>query len=79
MDPIDGTRSYIAGYREFAVSVALAEDGEAVVGVVYNRPAARFSGRRGTGRLPRGGLVGRHCPEPHVHGVLAAAPGLFAP
>ncbi len=36
VDPIDGTRSFIAGYREFAVSVALVEDGEAVVGVVYN-------------------------------------------
>lgn len=40
VDPIDGTRSFIAGYREFGVSVALAEDGEAVVGVIYN-PARR--------------------------------------
>jgi myo-inositol-1(or 4)-monophosphatase len=36
VDPLDGTRSFIAGYREFAVSVALAVDGEAVLGVVYN-------------------------------------------
>lgn len=36
VDPIDGTRSFIAGYREFAVSVGLVVDGEAVVGVVYN-------------------------------------------
>lgn len=36
VDPIDGTRSFIAGYREFAVSVALAEDGIPVVGAVYN-------------------------------------------
>jgi myo-inositol-1(or 4)-monophosphatase len=39
VDPIDGTRSFIAGYREFAVSVALAEAGRPVVGVIYN-PAA---------------------------------------
>lgn len=39
VDPIDGTRSFIAGYREFAVSVALAESGRPVVGVIYN-PAA---------------------------------------
>lgn len=39
VDPIDGTRSYIAGRPEFAVSVALAVEGVAVVGVVYN-PAA---------------------------------------
>ncbi len=36
VDPIDGTRSFIGGYREFAVSVALAVGGEAVVGVIYN-------------------------------------------
>jgi myo-inositol-1(or 4)-monophosphatase len=36
VDPLDGTRSFIAGYREFAVSVALVEAGEAVVGIVYN-------------------------------------------
>lgn len=36
VDPLDGTRSYVAGRPEFAVSVALAERGEAVAGVVYN-------------------------------------------
>lgn len=36
VDPIDGTRSFIAGYREFAVSVALVEEGRPVVGVLYN-------------------------------------------
>jgi myo-inositol-1(or 4)-monophosphatase len=36
VDPIDGTRSFIAGRPEFAISIGLAEDGAAVVGVVYN-------------------------------------------
>jgi myo-inositol-1(or 4)-monophosphatase len=36
VDPLDGTRSFVRGYAEFAVSVALVEDGDAVVGVVYN-------------------------------------------
>lgn len=36
VDPIDGTRSFIAGRPEFAVSVGLAEDGVAVVGIVFN-------------------------------------------
>ena len=36
IDPIDGTRSFIAGYREFAISVGLVEDGRAALGVVYN-------------------------------------------
>ncbi|HEX8274922.1 MAG TPA: 3'(2'),5'-bisphosphate nucleotidase CysQ [Longimicrobiaceae bacterium] len=39
VDPIDGTRSFVDGVAEFAVSVGLAVDGRAVVGVVYN-PAA---------------------------------------
>jgi myo-inositol-1(or 4)-monophosphatase len=36
VDPIDGTRSFIAGRPEFAISVGLAEAGRAVVGVVLN-------------------------------------------
>jgi myo-inositol-1(or 4)-monophosphatase len=36
VDPIDGTRSYIAGKPEFTVSIALAERGQAVLGVVAN-------------------------------------------
>jgi myo-inositol-1(or 4)-monophosphatase len=36
VDPIDGTRSFIAGYAEFGISVALVEDGEPVVGVIHN-------------------------------------------
>jgi myo-inositol-1(or 4)-monophosphatase len=50
VDPLDGTRSFIQGYREFAVSVALVESGEAVLGVVYN-PASRdlYWAERGRG------------------------------
>src|SRR5690606_27868259 len=36
VDPIDGTRSFIAGRPEFTLSLGLVEDGEPVVGVVYN-------------------------------------------
>lgn len=36
VDPIDGTRSFIAAVPEFTVSIGLAEDGAAVAGVVYN-------------------------------------------
>jgi myo-inositol-1(or 4)-monophosphatase len=36
VDPIDGTRSFIAGYPEFAVSVGLVDEGRAVLGVVLN-------------------------------------------
>jgi myo-inositol-1(or 4)-monophosphatase len=36
VDPMDGTREFARRIPEFAVSIALAEHGEPVVGVVYN-------------------------------------------
>ncbi|MEJ2186117.1 MAG: 3'(2'),5'-bisphosphate nucleotidase CysQ [Gemmatimonadota bacterium] len=39
VDPVDGTRSFVEGMPEFALSVGLAEEGVVVVGVVCN-PAA---------------------------------------
>ncbi|HVG44415.1 MAG TPA: 3'(2'),5'-bisphosphate nucleotidase CysQ [Longimicrobium sp.] len=36
VDPIDGTNSFVEGYPEFAISVALVDRGSAVVGVVLN-------------------------------------------
>jgi len=39
VDPIDGTREFLMGVPEYAVSVALVVGGEPVLGVVYN-PAA---------------------------------------
>jgi myo-inositol-1(or 4)-monophosphatase len=36
VDPLDGTKEFVQGIPEFTVCVALAVDGEAVVGVTYN-------------------------------------------
>lgn len=36
IDPIDGTSNFICGYGHSAISVALALDGEVILGVVYN-------------------------------------------
>ena len=36
VDPIDGTSNFVRGMRLSAISVALVEDGEEVLGVVYN-------------------------------------------
>jgi myo-inositol-1(or 4)-monophosphatase len=57
VDPIDGTRSFIAGRPEFAISIGLAEAGRAVAGVVLNPATAEiFWAVRGSGaylaRLP---------------------------
>jgi myo-inositol-1(or 4)-monophosphatase len=56
VDPIDGTRSFIAGRPEFTISIGLAEQGAVVVGVVYN-PAREelFWAIRGAGAYVRQG------------------------
>ena len=56
VDPIDGTSSYIDGYAEFAISIGLAVDHEAVLGVVYN-PATdeMYAAQRGRGAWRVGG------------------------
>ena len=56
VDPIDGTRSFAEGTPEFTISVALVEDGLAVVGIVLN-PATDelFLAARGQGATLNGG------------------------
>ncbi len=50
VDPIDGTRSYIDGRPEYAISVGLAKDGVAVAGVIFNPSAGElFLAARGAG------------------------------
>ncbi|MBX3158285.1 MAG: 3'(2'),5'-bisphosphate nucleotidase CysQ [Deltaproteobacteria bacterium] len=50
VDPLDGTRDFVARTGEFSVHVGLAVDGEAVVGAVY-QPVTRkmFAARAGGG------------------------------
>ena len=50
VDPLDGTKEFITGVPEFAVAIALIEDGAPVLGVTYN-PIRRemFWGARGAG------------------------------
>lgn len=50
IDPIDGTREFIKGRPQFAISVALVEDGQAVLGFICN-PALNYllSGAIGLG------------------------------
>ena len=36
VDPLDGRANYLRGYPQYAVSIALVEDGEPRVGVVYD-------------------------------------------
>ena len=50
VDPLDGTKEFIEGVDHFVVSVGLVENGEPVVGVLYN-PASKelFTASRGDG------------------------------
>jgi len=58
VDPMDGTKEFTKRIPEFAVSIALTEDGEPVVGVIYN-PAADIvvSATRGGGTFRDGERV----------------------
>lgn len=50
VDPLDGTKEFLAGRDEFTVNIALVEDGEPVAGIVH-APARRalYGGGRGQG------------------------------
>lgn len=58
VDPMDGTKEFVARIPEFAVSIALAEEGEPVVAVVHN-PAAGVTvhATRGGGTFREGRRV----------------------
>jgi len=55
VDPIDGTRAYIAGQPDWAISVALVEDGRPIVACLY-APALDefFTARTGAGSMLNG-------------------------
>src|ERR1700730_15635917 len=50
VDPLDGTREFVSGIREFCVSIGMIEDGRPVAGGIYN-PATKetFIGSLETG------------------------------
>ncbi len=50
VDPIDGTTNFIKGYRASAISVAAAQDGQTICGVVYDPYTdSLFTAERGRG------------------------------
>jgi len=55
LDPVDGTTNLIHSFRHSAISLALAEGGQVVFGVVYNPYTEEcFTARRGGGALRNG-------------------------
>ena len=73
VDPLDGTKEFIAGSREFTVNIALIENHEPVLGVVL-APALQwcFAAARGHGAFKREA----HGPAISMH-TRKTAPGRF--
>lgn len=65
VDPLDGTKEFIARSRDFTVNIALVENGEAILGVVYAPALERAY------VATRGG--GAHCLEGEASRRLASA------
>ncbi|HEX6307007.1 MAG TPA: 3'(2'),5'-bisphosphate nucleotidase CysQ [Longimicrobiales bacterium] len=77
VDPIDGTRSFVAGRPEFAISIGLVVSGLPVLGVVYNPARAElFRAVRGGGAfLDRDGSADMRL---HVSGASAGRRTMLA-
>ena len=55
VDPLDGTTNFAHGYPCFAISIALLQDGQPLVGVVFNPVSDElFSAQRGAGAYLNG-------------------------
>jgi myo-inositol-1(or 4)-monophosphatase len=58
VDPIDGTREFIEGVKQFAISIGLVVDGRAVLGVVYNPAEDKlYRAAKGSGAMLNGRAV----------------------
>jgi myo-inositol-1(or 4)-monophosphatase len=74
VDPIDGTRAFIAGHPDWSVAVALLDEGRPVVGVVY-APAhdAFYEAERGAGARLNGAPI-RVSARDTLPGIRVAGP-----
>ena len=74
VDPIDGTRAFIAGKLQWSVSVALVVDGEPTLGVIH-APAlgVTYAGSRGGGAMRNDQPI-RHSGRRRLDGASAAGP-----
>lgn len=65
LDPVDGTSNYAAGVPFCAVSLSLLQDGEVLMGIVYDPMRDEcFTAIKGEGSWLNGELLGKHQPEP---------------
>ncbi len=76
VDPLDGTREFVAGRDEFTVNIALVSDGAPVAGVVYVPADGRlWLGDLMTGQpVARAGVVPAHAAAPKVASLTPVCP-----
>ena len=74
VDPIDGTRGYLAGFPDWSVSAALVEDGRPIIAVVF-APASDelFVAEAGQGATLNGAPIVASPGEP-IAGIRVAGP-----
>ena len=78
VDAIDGRGNYLRGYPQYAVSIALIDAGEPLLGVVYDPVRNEFFGAiHGLGAVLNGQPV--HCGPPRATGAALAATVFPAP
>ena len=77
IDPIDGTANYVRGISESCISVALVQNKEVVLGVVYNPVKNEmFLAIRGGGASLNGNPIGVS-PRRYEEGILCTAMSLY--
>jgi myo-inositol-1(or 4)-monophosphatase len=77
VDPIDGTRAYIAGQPDWAISAALVEGGRPIAACLY-APALDefFAARTGSGSTLNGSAIAA-TPGADLNGIRVAGPQKF--
>jgi myo-inositol-1(or 4)-monophosphatase len=78
VDPIDGTRAFLAGTPEWTIAVALVENGQPVLAAVFNPATAEmFTARRGNGAYLNGVPISVTTPEDIAGCRMIATKGFF--
>ncbi len=74
VDPIDGTRAYIAGQPDWAISAALIENGRPIAACLYAPTLDEFfAARAGAGSMLNGATIAA-TPGAELHGIRVAGP-----
>lgn len=78
VDPIDGTRAFLAGTPEWTVAAALVDNGQPVLAAVFNPATAEmFTARRGSGAYLNGAPIAVTAPQEIAGCRMIATKGFF--